>query len=329
MTAPAWTLSHVPVAPFAAPRTAVAPGIQPLDPADWIHLDDDFAGQMALRDDLILNRPHWATAMTPEGEAPAAELLEALSAHLATLPGYARERMPQPTAAGANPPSDPAPEDARPPAPAPSPDPAHSTEALRRPDGALVPLEGPPIATAGRLSQDDLLVMLKPEGAAEHVLVAGVLCFPAHWTLSEKIGRPLLRIHRPVPEYPGDLAARVQRLFDGVKPGHPLWRANWHFAASPDIVTPMHEAEKTAAFASRLAPGEDAWLRVERQTVLRLPRTGAVVFGVRTLISPTSALTPAQWAALNATLAELPGDQGARKLGPALRARAAREAAQA
>lgn len=293
MSAPAWTLPHVPVAPFAAPRTAVAPGIQPLDPAAWIHLDDDFAGQMALRDDLILNRAGWATAMTPEGEAPAAELLETLAAHLATRPGYAREG-----------------------------------DALRRPDGVRVPLEGPPIAVAGRLAQEDLLLMLKPESAAEHVLVAGVLCFPAHWTLSEKIGRPLLRIHKPVPEYPGDLAARVQRLFDGVKPGRPLWRANWHFAASPDIVTPMHEAQKTAAFASRLSPGEDAWLRVERQTVLRLPRTGAVVFGVRTLMSPTSALTPSQWAALHATLAELPEDQGARKLGPALRARAAREAAQ-
>jgi hypothetical protein len=283
------------VAPFTAPRTAVAPGIQPLDPADWLFPQDDFAGQMAERDRLILEHPRWAFATLPEGREAAEELLEAVLADVLSREGYAREG-----------------------------------DAIRRPDGVRVALEDlPPVATAGRLAQEDFLLMLKPEGAAEHVLVAGVLCFPAQWTLAEKIGRPLLRIHKPVPEYPGDLERRVQRFFDGVKPGRPLWRANWHFASEPDIVTPAREAEKMANYRNRLSPGEDAWLRVERQTVLRLPRTGTAVFGVRTLMSPASALTPEQWRALEATLHEIPEDQGARKLSPALRARAAREAAKA
>ncbi|MDF2234240.1 DUF3445 domain-containing protein [Albimonas sp. CAU 1670] len=293
---PPWALPYAPVAPFANARVAVAPGIQPLDPAEWFLIAEDFAGQMAERDRLIADHAAWAYGTTPEGEEAAAELLETIAEHVVARHGF-------------------------------TPD---GPRALIRPDGVRVALDDlPPIAAAGRLVQDDLLLMARPEGAEEHVLVAGVLCFPAHWTLSEKLGRPLLRIHMPVPEYPGDLARRVQRFFDGVQPGRPIWRANWHFAAHPEIVTPMPEAQKTAMYRERLALGEDAWLRVERQTVLRLPRTRAALFGVRTLITPADGLSPAQWRALDAVVSELPAEQGARKLGPALRARAAREAAKA
>ncbi|MEC9434793.1 MAG: DUF3445 domain-containing protein [Pseudomonadota bacterium] len=291
---PDWTLGHAPVAPFAHPRTAVAPGIGPLDPAAWFHLDDDFAGQMRLRDALIAHRADWAFDTLPEGEAAAKELLEEILIHLGARSDY----LVRP--------------DGR----------------VRRPDGAEVDARAlPPIAAAGRLVQDDLLIMAKAEGEEEHRLVSGVLCFPAHWTLSEKMGRALLRIHLPVPEYPGDLARRVQRFFDGVQPGRPLWRANWHFAAGPDIVTPMKEVEKTGAFVSRLASDGQAWLRVERQTVLRLPRTRAVVFGVRTIVTPADGLSQAQWRDLHATLEALPGEMASRKVSPSLRARAAAEAA--
>ncbi|SFH99114.1 heme-dependent oxidative N-demethylase family protein [Albimonas pacifica] len=293
---PPWALPYAPVAPFASPRLAVAPGIQPLDPAEWFLIAEDYAGQMAERDRLVADHPGWAFARTPQGEAAEAELLELMIPHLVARHGF-REDGPR---------------------------------ALVRPDGVRVGLDDlPPIATAGRLVQDDLLLMARPEGAEEHVLVSGILCFPAHWTLGEKIGRPLLRIHLPVPEYPGDLARRVQRFFDGVQPGRPLWRANWHFAGGPEIVTPMAEVEKTRMYRERLALTEEAWLRVERQTVARLPRTRAVLFGVRTIVTPADGLSAAQWRELDALIAALPAEQGARKLGPALRARAAREAARA
>ncbi|MGM0586642.1 MAG: heme-dependent oxidative N-demethylase family protein [Pseudomonadota bacterium] len=292
MSRPAWTLGRVPVAPFAEPRKAVAPGVGALDPAEWLFPAEDFAGQMAERDRLILEHPGWAYDTRPEGEDAAAELLEAVVEEVTARHGAARE-----------------------------------DGAVRRPDGVRVPLEGPAIATAGRLAQEDFLLLDKPEGAAEHVLVAGVLCFPARWVLAEKMGRALVRIHRPVPGYAEGLASRVQRLFDGVKVGRPLWRANWHFAAGPEIVTPMAEADKDPEGYDRAEPDADLrWLRVERQTVLRLPRTQAVVFGVRTLMSPVEALTREQWRALDATLRQIPEGEGAAKLTPALRARAAREA---
>ena len=55
--------------------------------------------------------------------------------------------------------------------------------------------------------------MQKPDGAAEHILTGAVLCFPSSWTLSEKLGKPLLRIHMPVASYDSQMGARVQRMF--------------------------------------------------------------------------------------------------------------------
>lgn len=294
---PDWTLDHVPVAPFMRPRTASPPGIQPLDPAQWLFFSDDVEGQMALRDRLIEGEdadlgPAW---MVAGGEKAAEELLDCVVDHLVSR-GFG----------------------------------AVSSGKLRRKDGVSVDLSGPPMAVLGRLAPEDFLIMERPEGAEEHVLTAGVLLFPAHWTLSEKIGRPLVRIHQPVPDYEGDLSRRVQRFFDGVQVGRPLWRANWHFAGTPQIVTPMREVDKVGLYLERL-PDERSvgWLRVERQTILRLPRTGAVVFGVRTLMSDIGGLTSEQWRGLQAAFAAMSAEERDGKATPDLLARIEAEVAAA
>ncbi|MEM1314988.1 MAG: DUF3445 domain-containing protein [Pseudomonadota bacterium] len=279
------------------PRTAVPPGIQPLDPERWLFMAEDHAGQMALRDRLVAGEcdalgPPW---IVEGGENAAQELLETVADHLTARGLCSRERG-----------------------------------VLRRPDGVSLPLDGPPMAVLGRLAPEDFLIMERPEGASEHLLTAGVLLFPAHWTLAEKIGKPLLRIHLPVPEYPGDLARRVQRFFDGVQVGRPLWRANWHFARTPEIATPMREAAKLGHHQEPWGEADQApWLRVERQTVLRLPRTGSVVFGVRTLMSDVNNFTEAQWRGLNAIFAAMTPQERACKAPPGLIARAASAAAAA
>ena len=108
---------------------------------------------------------------------------------------------------------------------------------VRRPDGVTVAIDrADPLGTLGHLVQEDLCLMEKRNEA--HVLTAAVLCFPASWRLAEKIGRPLEAIHAPVPEYDPKLARRVQRLFDGVQPGRPLWRVNALRYADPALHQP-------------------------------------------------------------------------------------------
>jgi hypothetical protein len=223
-----------------APRPL--PGIAPMDMADWLLVDEAFAPQMAERARLLAERRDDVLAVT-EGAGPAAdELLQFVLDWLGKNGvGY-----------------------------------DISANEARRPDGVTVAIDRTdPMLTLGHLVQEDLCIMEKR--GEEHVLTAAVLCFPASWRLAEKIGHPLLAIHVPVPDYP-QIAPRVQRLFDGVQPGRPLWRFNAHGYGDPALYHPMRENVDEAARA-RLP-----YLRSERQCVLRLPETRACVFSIHTYV---------------------------------------------
>jgi hypothetical protein len=109
------------------------------------------------------------------------------------------------------------------------------------------------------------------------------------------MGRPLTAIHDPVPDYDATLARRVNRVFEALKPGRGVWRVNWLVHPSPEPHLPLTVEEKGTPLAM-----EDGrlYLRTERQTLIRLPETGAVSFGIKTSICPLEALTPEQAAAL-------------------------------
>jgi hypothetical protein len=59
-----------------------------------------------------------------------------------------------------------------------------------------------------------------------------------------------------------------------------VWRVNWSLVDTPEPYRPP-EHRARAAITAALA-GEQLWLRVERQTLRRLPDSGAVLFGIRT-----------------------------------------------
>ncbi len=154
-----------------------------------------------------------------------------------------------------------------------------------RADGARIGIDrSDPMGTLGRLVQEDF-VLLQKQGD-EHVLTGAVLCFPASWTLSEKFLRPLTTIHDPVEPYDDAMARRVQRLFDGVRPGRPMWRFNALWYDCPDLHQPRPEA------VHRVRPDREKarFLRSERQCILRLPVTRAVVFSIHTFVIPAEAL---------------------------------------
>lgn len=151
--------------------------------------------------------------------------------------------------------------------------------AVTRPDGVIVDIDrGDPMGTLGRLVQEDLCILEKR--GDEHVLTAAVLCFPASWRLDEKFLRPLIGIHRIVEPYDDNLARRVQRLFDGIQVGRGLWRFNALSYADPSLFQPMSEFDKRPHGGA----GEKPYLRSERQSLIRLPETRAVVFSIHTFV---------------------------------------------
>lgn len=251
--------THLPVRPWAEERTRRLPGLNPVAPGEWLIVDEVYAQQMAYREELLATRRAAVLRLDPEARPAAEELLDTVLAEVAQMPGFARD--------GAR---------------------------MRCPDGRVVAIDrADPLATCGRLVQEDLVLLEKRADGAEHVLTGAVLCFPASWSLDEKFLRPLVRIHKPVAVYDADIARRVQRLFDGIQPDRPIWRANNLVYSDPDLFQPRRENDRRS-----VAPEGPRYLRVERQGLRRLPETGAVVFSIHSFVLPFSALDAADRAAL-------------------------------
>ena len=136
-----------------------------------------------------------------------------------------------------------------------------------------------PLEVIGRAVPEDFCVHLPgPDGRL--VLVAGCVCFPNKWLLADKIGRPVVEIHSPVPGYAPQVGVPVDRLMERLAPDRLLVRANWGITDGGALFAPpSRQAEPPAPDSV----AERFWLRIERQTLRRLPRTGAVVFTIRTL----------------------------------------------
>ena len=130
----------------------------------------------------------------------------------------------------------------------------------------------------GRLVQNDFCILQKT--GKEHVLTAAALCFPASWSLEEKYLKPLIDIHIPVKEYDDVIAKRVQRLFDGLQINRPLWRFNALYYEDPHLFQPRRANQPRR----KLAPTEANYFRSERQTLVKLPKSGAIIFGIHTFV---------------------------------------------
>ncbi|WP_139792336.1 heme-dependent oxidative N-demethylase family protein [Henriciella litoralis] len=135
-----------------------------------------------------------------------------------------------------------------------------------------------PLAMAAALVSDDLCLLERDEDG-EWVLEAGAVAAPTYWRLSEQIGLTLGGLHGPVPGGDPQLARRINRIFDGLGEGKVLERFNWTVQAGNARYTPVRPD------ASGADP-EDLHLRVERQTIRKLPETGAVCFTIRVCLDP-------------------------------------------
>jgi hypothetical protein len=176
------------------------------------------------------------------------------------------------------------------------------------------PVEAHPLEEAGLLVPEDFCVHLPDPVTGMPVLVAGCVCFPNRWRLPDKIGRPVTEIHQPVPAYDAQLAGPVDRLMAKLQAGRVLARSNWGLADGSVLFAP--DPRPAWSQAPRQV-GARLWLRIERQTLRRLPRTGAVVFTIRTVQAPLETFRgdAEATALLTAALQELPDAVADYKIG--------------
>lgn len=263
-------LDHPRYAPFLEAGPHRLPGLRPLDPAGWLVVDPDYPAQMRERERLLAERHATVVDSLPDTAPACRELLDDALRYLQRRDDF-----------------------------------RCGPERVIRPDGREVPIDGDaPLSTLGRLFAEDFCLLQPAAADGPYRLTAAVLCFPAGWRLADKLGRPLTAIHDPVPHYDAPLAARVDRVFASLRVGRPAWRSNW-------LLRPTATLFETPG--GRRTPDADRdwrryFLRTERQTLLRLPRSGAVVFGIKTSICPLGALDDGALRALYRALLALGGD---------------------
>ena len=134
------------------------------------------------------------------------------------------------------------------------------------------------LVEASLLVADDLAV-LQPikstDGTEKLLLTAAVVCCPSRWSLAEKMGHDMLAVHAPVAKYAEHVGAAVDNYFQRITVEKPVWRSNWIVQDHPALFQPV------------IPPGpllenpQDLWIRMERQTLRRLPETGGILFTIR------------------------------------------------
>ena len=220
------------------------PGTRPISPDEWIICDDAFSQQMALRDKLIETKKDKVLAISDEAQEAAVELLKMTLDFCVSKLGYKK-----------------------------------NVNKIIRPDKVSVEIDlNEPMTFLGRLVQNDFCILQKKDN--EHVLTAAALCFPASWSLEEKFLKPLIDIHIPVKAYDGNIAKRVQRLFDGLQINRPVWRFNALYYEDPNLFQPRSVNQPRR----KPAPDKVKYFRSERQTIIKLPESGAIIFGIHTFV---------------------------------------------
>jgi len=151
-------------------------------------------------------------------------------------------------------------------------------------EGWPTPLE----AAAARVSDDLCLLQRGKDGL--WCLEAASLVAPTFWLLSEKAGQPLGGLHDPVPDANPGLVSRIARMFDALRPGQVLERFNWTVQAGDARFTPRAVPLKALAAATPEEAALDVLhLRVERQTISKLPDSGLLLFTIRIAVDPLAA----------------------------------------
>lgn len=260
---------HTPYDGSAKPFTI---GLKPLDPREWIEIDHNLKTYLAEKQRLYSEQPGNVLAALPGTESAQAEILD-------MLVSYLPKRFPE----------------------------SHRLDgdAMHVDDGAFkVDLSDRCLATAGLLVQEDLVLMGRsPEGWR---LVAASLCFPSAWNLHEKIGRLMHEVHGPVPGFNKDTrnAGLIERMFDNLRVEQPVIRWNWTLFGEDTLHLPAPENSMTRRFGDGPV-AEHVFMRLERQTLRKLPKTGEILFTIRTHIDPLDVLEHhAEGSRLAAAIAE-------------------------
>ncbi len=246
------SLAHTPYDGSKQPFTV---GLAPLDLAEWIEPDARLGAHLAEKDRLFA-RDERAVFRAQD------DTLEAQREVLALLLDHLPRRFPERYAS--------------------------NTDTIRVIPAGITYCKGAwadsPLKLAARLVQEDLVIMRA--GETGYRLAAAALCFPSSWSLAEKFGQDIPAIHDHVPGFNNARMGRiVARIFDTLSVDTPVWRLNWSLYGDGELHHPSPHS-----LDARMAGGRhELFVRVERQTLRRMPQSRDILFTIRVHHDPVSA----------------------------------------
>lgn len=147
-----------------------------------------------------------------------------------------------------------------------------------------------PLEAASLLVQEDLVIM-SPK-ADQWSLTAASVCFPSRWDLATKVGADMHQIHQPVPHYEERIGKATDAMFHKITSDRPVWRINWTVLDSPELFQPAQTGRKARSHDAQDMQtfGNSMFFRTERQTLWKLPKSGDILFTIRTYVDSLTSL---------------------------------------
>lgn len=148
-------------------------------------------------------------------------------------------------------------------------------------DGSTLPME--PFEYMGRQVQGDFVLLDQREGTL--FADAGFVTSQADWSLAFNAGMAWHEWHGPVPQMEKvGVMDRALKFLLSLQQGNPVRRLNWTMTINPRLDTspehyPQWGPDRLKVTAENA--GQKAHLRVELQTLFRLPRSNAIMFSIR------------------------------------------------
>ncbi|MFA5122684.1 DUF3445 domain-containing protein [Zavarzinia sp.] len=165
-------------------------------------------------------------------------------------------------------------------------------------DAASLPC--PPLEYIGRQVQGDFTLLDQREDNLW--LDAGILTSQGKWSLDFDLGMNFIEWHAPVPLAHGlGVFERALKFLLALRLDGPVRRLNWSICVNPRLDTSLESYPEWGPEHFAVTPetvGHMLQLRVELQSLYRLPRSNAVAFSIRCyLISLDELRTNPAWAA--------------------------------
>ncbi len=137
------------------------------------------------------------------------------------------------------------------------------------------------LESAARSHWEDICLLTQDAPGAPYRLNAAAVAFPTDWRLAEKMGKPLHAVHEPIHGYAEQLSDGVDRFMERLRTGEIYGRTNMFVMPSADLrYTPTVAPERRYDHVTADNAGTALFVRCERETLRRLPQSGAIVFTI-------------------------------------------------